>query len=148
MSAQPMAVISTGLVSSVGLSAPAACAAIRVGLTNPVATHFLGAAGEWLMSHTVPLDESIRGVTKLAHMAAMVSEECLQGVAKETWEQIPQVLCVAERTRPGRLDGLEDELPAEICALLDDARFAADSCVIPHGRVSAAVASLQARKLL
>lgn len=148
MSAQPLAVVGTGLVTSVGLSAPAACAAIRAGLTNPVQTHFIDAAGEMLMSHPVQLDRPLRGREKLAHMAAMAIAESLGQVPREDWKQIPLLLCVAERTRPGRMEGLEDGFFGEVCALLDDAEFAPDSGLIPHGRVSAAVALLQARRVL
>lgn len=148
MSMQPLAVVGTGLVTSVGLSAPAACAAIRAGLTNPVQTHFVDAAGEMLMSHAVPLDRPLRGREKLAHMAAMVIAESLGQIPREDWKRIALLLCVAERTRPGRMEGLEDDFFSEVCALLDNAEFAPDSGVIPHGRVSATVALLQARKFL
>jgi 3-oxoacyl-[acyl-carrier-protein] synthase I len=147
VSAQPLALVNAGLVTSVGLSAPAACAAIRAGLTNPVQTEFIDASGEPIMSHAVPLERPVRGRAKLAQMAAMVLDECLSRVSQADREQIPLLLCVAERTRPGRLDGLEDELFAEVCELLDS-RFSTASGVIPHGRVSAAVALLQARKIL
>ena len=46
------------------------------------------------------------------------------------------------------LDGLEDMLAGEVSTLLGGEQFAAESSVIPQGRVSFAVALLQARKLL
>jgi 3-oxoacyl-[acyl-carrier-protein] synthase-1 len=147
MSAQPLAIVSTGLMSSVGFSAPAACAAIRAGLTNPAQTHFVDSAGENIMSHCVQLEEPWRGLEKLARMAASVIEECLAAVPRDDWTGIPLLLCVAEDTRPGRLDGLEDRLPEQIDMLLG-ASFSPLSAVIPHGRVGAAVAILQARKLI
>lgn len=148
MSARPLAVVGTGMVTSVGLSAPAACAAIRSKLTNPTETRFVDSSGEWIMSHTVALGQPLRGMAKLAHMAAMAAEECLADVPRDDWPKIPLVLCVAERTRPGRFEGLDDELMSEICALLGEAEFAAESCVVPHGRVSIAVALLHARKFI
>jgi 3-oxoacyl-[acyl-carrier-protein] synthase I len=147
MSAQPLAIMSTGLMSAVGLSAPAACAAIRAGLTNPTQTNFLDSAGEPIMSHCVPLEEPWRGCEKLARMAAAVIEECLAHVARNEWAGIPLLLCTAETARPGRLDGLEDRLPAQIAELLGT-QFSPLSAVIPHGRVAAAVAVLQAGKLI
>ena len=57
MTTQSLAVVGIGMVSSVGLSAPATCAAIRAGLTNPTETRFRDAEGEWIMSHSVLLDE-------------------------------------------------------------------------------------------
>ena len=100
------------------------------------------------MSHTVPMGTPLRGRAKLASMAAMAAGECLTDVSREDWARIPLLLCVAERARPGRLEGLESELLAETCALMRGSQFAAESCVIPHGRVSGAVALLQARRLL
>jgi len=81
-------------------------------------------------------------------MAAMMIEECLLEVPREHWARIPLLLCVAERTRPGRLDGLEDQLLADVRELLGGAEFAVTSEAVPHGRVSVAVALLQARKLI
>ena len=97
MAAAPIAVRSTGLVTSVGLSAPAACAAMRCKLTNPTETRFIDSAGEWIMGHRVPLEKPWRGLTKLAKMAAMAIDECLAGVAPEARKDIPLLLCVAER---------------------------------------------------
>src|SRR5882762_1435816 len=138
MSGQALVVRGTGLVTSVGLSAPAACAAIRAKLTNPTETRFIGRAGERIMSHAVPLDQTLRGLAKLAHMAAMAAEECLADVPRDTWERIPILLCVAELNRPGRLDGLDDQLVIEVCARLGVARFSADSGVVAQGRVGVA----------
>jgi 3-oxoacyl-[acyl-carrier-protein] synthase-1 len=148
MSTPPLAVIGGGIVSSVGLSAPAACAAIRAKLTNPTETRFVSSAGEWIMSHSVMLGEPLLGLGKLAHMGAMAVEECLANVPRDDWERIPLLLCVAEPSRPGRLEGLDDSLSEKICALLGDAKFATESSIVPHGRVSVAVALQQARRLL
>jgi 3-oxoacyl-[acyl-carrier-protein] synthase I len=147
MAAPPIAIEGTGLVTSVGLSAPAACAAIRAKISNPTETRFMGRDGEWIMAHQVPLEKPWRGRTKLAKMAAMAIAECLDPIPQETWPTIPLVLCVAERERPGRLADLDDQLLAEIEEELG-LRFPEGSAVIPQGRVSAAIALAEARKLL
>jgi 3-oxoacyl-[acyl-carrier-protein] synthase-1 len=147
MPGQPIAIKSTGLVTSVGLSAPAACAAIRAKISNPTETRFMGSDGEWIMAHQVPLEQPWRGRTKLAKMAAMAIAECLDQVPPESWSGIPLLLCVAERGRPGRLDGLEDQLLPEIEQELG-VRFAPESGVIPRGRISAIRALAEARKLI
>lgn len=147
MSRQPLALAATGIVSAVGLSASAACAAIRSGLTNPTQTRYLSGSGEWLMSHSVPLEKPWRGREKLLRMAAMAVEECLAQWQGGKVESIPLLLCVAERTRPGRLDGLEAELLADLQQVLG-VRFAPESCVLPHGRVSTAVALSMARRFV
>lgn len=143
----PVAVVDTALVTSVGLSAPAACAAIRAGLTNPSATRYIDSAGEWIMAHQVPLDPALRGRAKLITMATMAIRECLAKQPLQDWATVPLMLCVAEQARPGRFDALENELFAEIEAQLE-VKFARQSLVIPHGRVSVAVALMHARELI
>ena len=142
-----VAIVSTGLVTSVGLSAPAACAAIRAGVTNPTETGFVNADGQRIIGHTVPLDTPWRGRTKLVKMAAMAVAECLDSVPREEWSSTPLLLCVAEHDRPGRLEGLDDDLFQELAQVLGS-KFAPESGTVAHGRVSAAVALHQARKLL
>ena len=139
MAAQPIAIKSTGLVTSVGLSAPATCAAIRAKISNPTETRFIGSGGEWIMAHQVPLEQPWRGRTKLAKMAAMAISECLEGIPRENWPSIPLLLCVAEPERPGRLDGLDDQLLLEIQQELGP-HFRRELRRVPHGRVSVAIA--------
>ena len=147
MPGQPIAMKSTGLVTSVGLSAPAACAAIRAKISNPTETRYMGSDGEWIMAHQVPLEQPWRGRTKLAKMAAMAIAECLDQVPLESWSSIPLLLCVAEPERPGRLDGLEDQLLPEVEQELG-AQFAPESGVIPRGRISVIRALAETRKLI
>jgi 3-oxoacyl-[acyl-carrier-protein] synthase I len=147
MIAMPIAILKTGLVTSVGLSAPATCAALRAKLTNPSETQFIDSNGEWIMAHQVTLEQPWRGLTKLAKMAAMAIDEALEGIPKADWHQVPLLLCVAETERPGRTDGLEDQL----FLLIQDelgASFAPQSAVVPQGRVGVAVAMAQARALI
>lgn len=147
MSAQPIAIHSTGLVTAVGLSAPASCAAFRAKITNPTETRFIDSSGEWIMAHQVQLEQPWRGLTKLAKMAGMAVAEALQEIPKKDWNSLPLLLCVAEAERPGRIEGLDDKLMPMIQNELD-ATFAPQSAVIPQGRVSVAVALAQARELM
>lgn len=147
MNARRLALLGTGLVTPVGLNAPATCAAIRVGLTNPVATHFLDAEGERITAHSVPLVEPWVGRAKLVKMLALALNECLETVPVEHWHDIPMLLCVAEPERPGRIEGLEDELYAHLEEELN-VQFPAGSLIIPHGRGSVATAMQHARKLI
>ncbi len=147
MAKTSLAIQRTGLVTSVGLSAPAACAAIRAKITNPCETRFIDSSGQWIMAHEVPLEQPWRGLSKLARMAAMAIEECLQDIQQDTLPQIPLLLCVAEQDRPGRLAGLDDQLFIDIQQLLG-ASFSLDSSIVAHGRASMAVALAAADKLL
>jgi 3-oxoacyl-[acyl-carrier-protein] synthase-1 len=147
MSPPPLVILKTGLVTSVGLSAPAACAAIRAKIRNPTQTRFVDASGERMMAHEVPLEQPWRGRAKLARMAAMAIEECLVEVPPDEWSGIPLLLCLAESDRPGRLEGLEERLFSEIQDELGR-QFGAQSRLIPEGRVSIGTALQQARVLL
>jgi 3-oxoacyl-[acyl-carrier-protein] synthase-1 len=99
------------------------------------------------MAHQVTLEQPLRGLAKLGRMAAMAIEEALADMSRDEWVRIPLLLCVAEPERPGRLDGLDDRLATDIQAELG-ARFAPQSAVVAHGRVSVAVALAQARALI
>ena len=143
----PVVIVGTGLVSSVGLTAPAACAAIRAGVANPTESRFIDSTGEIIMAHQVPLERPWRGLTRLTRMAAMAIGECLSEVPREDWARIPLLLCVAERERPGRLDGVDDDLFARIQKELGT-EFSQDSMVIPEGRVAAAIALSYARRII
>lgn len=147
MSAAPLAILNTGLVTSVGLTAAAACAAIRAGLTNPTETHYIDSTGAWLMAHQVPLEQGHRGLKRLAKMAALALEECLAEIPRADWTHLPVMLCIAEQDRPGRVAGLDEQLLPQIERELG-ARFSPRSLLVPHGRVSVGAALMQARKLI
>ena len=147
MSGLPIAIHSTGLVTSVGLTSASSCAAFRAKLTNPTETRFIDSGGEWIMAHQVPLEQPWRGLTKLAKMAAMAIDEALEGVPKHEWAQLPLILCVAESERPGRVVGLESELAQMIQGELGTS-FAPQFAVVTQGRVGVAVALAQARVLM
>ncbi len=147
MTAAPIAVQRTGLVTSVGLTAAESCAAFRAKISNPTETRFIDSAGEWIMAHQVALDQPWRGLTKLAKMASMAIEEALQDLPRAEWSDLPLLLCVAEADRPGRTAGVDDQL-FELVQKELGVSFAPLSAVVPHGRVAIAVAMAQARLLL
>lgn len=144
---QSLAILGTGLVTSIGLDAPSTCAALRAKATNPTDTQFIDSAGRWIMAHQVDLPEGYRGTRKLAVMAAMAIDEALGDRAIETRDALPLLLCTAESTRPGRAADLDSRLFAEVQALLGT-RFHAQSALLPQGRVSVALALARARELV
>jgi 3-oxoacyl-[acyl-carrier-protein] synthase-1 len=95
----------------------------------------------------VVLEQPWRGRTKLAKMAAKAIAECLEDIPRKECTGIPLLLCVAEPERPGRLEGLDDQLLLDIQQELD-ARFAPESAIVAHGHISVAIALAQARKLI
>src|SRR5262252_1414672 len=146
MLAPSAAILNVGLVTSVGLTAPASCAAIRAGLTNPSPTRVPDAYGDWIQAHQVPAVTSRSGRARLAELAQMAIEECLEGSDRRARERMSVLLCVAEPSRPGRIAGLE-ELLADIQRSLG-VTFASDSAVLAGGRVGVCQALARARELL
>jgi 3-oxoacyl-[acyl-carrier-protein] synthase I len=140
------AVLSTGLVSAVGLTASATCAAVRSKISNPCLTGFVH-AGKPIMGHLVPLERPWRGGEKLARMAAMAAEEALEGVPRAERERIPLLLCLAEAERPGRIQGSDDTLfglvqRATACGLPGSSR------VLANGRTGVPMALALARTMM
>lgn len=103
--AQPLAILDVGMVTGVGLSAPASCAAIRGAIDNFQETRFTDRGGEWILGCEVPLERPWRGRTRQVKMLAAALRECLDllpdGIEAE---DIPLILNLAERDRPGRLE--------------------------------------------
>ncbi len=145
----PLVILSTGMVTSVGLTAPASCAAIRCAINNFNETRFVDRSGDYFIGSEIALDKPWRGLTKLAKAAALAVRECVQAMAKppKPDASIPLVLCLAEEDRPGRLPGLGGPLLFNIERELGF-KFHPDSSVVAQGRVGGAVGLLRAQKLI
>jgi 3-oxoacyl-[acyl-carrier-protein] synthase-1 len=139
-------ILRTGMVTGVGLSAPAACAAIRAGIAGFEETRFMF-DGEWLLGCEVPLVEAWRGREKLVRMAVSALGECLEGLGSVRPIDVPLFLGLAEPSRPGRLQGLDDSLIAEIERRLD-VRFHPWSRVFSNGRIGGLQALDYTRRVL
>lgn len=147
MSAQPLAIVGSGMVTGVGLSAPASCAAIRCALDNFQETRFMDDGGEWIIGCEVALEKPWRGITKLVKMLAMALRECATSEPGLELAEVPVLLCLAEPERPGRLQDLSTQVFAEVQGELAT-RFHAASMVIEQGHVGAVTALLEARRLI
>src|SRR5580765_8982691 len=99
MTGTPLVVARTGMVTGVGLSAPASCAAIRCALDNFQETRFMDQNGEWLMGSQVRLGKPWRGETKLVKMAAQAIRECMDGREDLASTATPVLLCLPETER-------------------------------------------------
>ena len=143
----PIAIIAAGMVTAVGLDAPSSCAAIRCAIDNFSETRFMDKGGEWIVGSQVPLEQPWRGLPKLIHMVVPAIRECLAGTGKVSPEMIPLLLCVAEEKRPGRLQGLNEQLFSDVQAQLG-VRFHPRSAVIARGRVAGGLALMLARQLI
>lgn len=145
MSSQPIAILASGMVTGVGLTAPATCAAIRCGISSFSETRFMDQGGEWIIGCQVPLAEPWRGRTKLVKMITPGIQECLAFFQGTPTTKVPLFLCVAEPGRPGRLDGLDQTLLMEIQVELG-VQFHPESKVIAEGKVGGATALMLARQ--
>ncbi|MEL6363533.1 MAG: hypothetical protein AAFR11_01675 [Pseudomonadota bacterium] len=135
------AIIGAGMATPVGLSAPAACAAIRCRLSGFEETRFIDKAGEWLIGAETPLAEPWRGEEKLARMALSALKECL-ALAPAGAPPPALFLCVSERERPGRPADLGARLFFRLQRDLG-LRFDKASAVVEGGRAGG-VLGLQA----
>jgi 3-oxoacyl-[acyl-carrier-protein] synthase-1 len=147
LSRHPVAIVNAGLVTSVGLSAAASCAAIRAGLTNHTETRFIDGSDEWIPGAQVVLDQPWCGREKLGQMLRLAIDECLEPFPDLRQRKLPVLLCLAEQDRHGRLAGL-DELLDDVAARLPMVWDPEHSGVITYGRVGVAVALARARTLI
>ncbi len=147
MTTLPIAILGVGMVTGVGLTAEASCAAIRSATDNFQETNFVGEVGEWLIGSEVPLERRWYGRKRLTMLLAKaLDDRRLTLPAGVRPEQIPLIVNLPEEDRPGRPalgDGILDEVAAET-----GLRFHRDSRVIAQGRVGGAVALHHARRLI
>jgi len=148
MNGRPVAIDRSGLVCSVGLNAPAACAAIRCAIDAFQETRFIDAAGEWIMGASVPLEKPWRGAHKLSRMLFMAVSECLEGTDRWPAGALPLLLCTAEQERAGRSAGTDDRLFEELQGALGRPFHAAHSAILPQGRAAIAIALARAQELI
>ncbi|NVN91646.1 MAG: hypothetical protein HXX11_13725 [Desulfuromonadales bacterium] len=147
MSAQPLAIVGSGMVCGAGLSAPASCAAIRCAIDNFSETRFMDSGGEWIIGSSVPLELPWRGIPKLLKMLAMVLAECIACAPALSLEKVPVLLCLAEEGRPGRLADLDNQVFVGVQEELG-ITFHRRSGIISQGRAGVVTALRQARELI
>jgi 3-oxoacyl-[acyl-carrier-protein] synthase I len=142
-----IAITASGMVTGVGQSAPATCAAIRCAMDNFQETRFVDRSGEWILGCEVTMGQPWRGRTKLIKMAASAIREVMQSNPAVDPEQTPLLLCLAEHGRPGRLSDDDTRLFLDLQEELG-VEFSDQSLVISAGRVSIAIALKHARELI
>ncbi|RWP00948.1 MAG: 3-oxoacyl-ACP synthase [Mesorhizobium sp.] len=139
-------IVSSGMVTAVGLDALSSCAAMRARLDGFQETRFVAPGDEWLIGAPVPMPRNWIGEKRLAHMAAAAIVEASEA-APEARGNAALILCLAEESRPGRLAPDAQRLAARIAEVIG---FASPHGVriVAHGRPSGHVALDQARRLL
>ena len=129
----PMVIRRVGMCTAVGLNAPAACAAIRVGIKGFHETAFTY-DGDWMQGAEVPLKKPWRGREKLLRLAESVVRECAADCMPTVLREVPLVLNLAEGDRPGRMEELDHGFLHELIERLGGT-FHPDSRVLQNGRV-------------
>lgn len=147
MKSLPLAITGVGMVTGVGLSAPATCAAIRCAIDNFQETRFMDNGGEWIMGCEVPLEQPWRGRTKLIKMAASAIQECLSSNQHVVPKYTPLLLCLSEKDRSGRVLDDDNQFFLDLQEALQ-LQFHPKSRIIAQGHVSIAVALKHARELI
>lgn len=147
MSGVPLVITGTGMVTGVGLNAPASCAAIRCAIDNFQETRFMDSGGEWIMGSEVPLEQPWRGKTKLIKMAAAAINECLANNKQIIPESTPLLLCLSEHERKGRVIDNDNQFFLDLQEELKLV-FHGKSRVVAQGHVSIAIALKHARLLI
>lgn len=145
--ARNIAIASSGMVTGVGLTAPATCAAIRAGITGFEETRFLDNGGMWILGSEVPLPEAPRGTERLIQMACSAVREALGAAAVLQTENTPLFLGIAEQSRPGRQPGLDSTILERVQERLKT-RFHGESRVLPQGRMSGITSMQLARSAI
>jgi 3-oxoacyl-[acyl-carrier-protein] synthase-1 len=143
-----MSIDRVGLVTSLGSSAPATCAALRAGISNASVGPFTDRTGNPLAVHRVALERPWYGRGKLLMMCTAALTECLQGLPPEERTGLALILCTAEPGRVGRIEGIDKTLLDDIARSLDGAVDRRRSLLLPGGRPGALLALRHARGLL
>lgn len=97
-----MAISATGMVCSVGLSAAAACAAIRAGIVRFGELPYWDRENMPIVGARVPhLAADLQFGPRLVQMLAMALQDCLSTLPRWPMERVPLLVGLAEPDRPG-----------------------------------------------
>lgn len=104
MSAQPLALVATGMVTAVGDDAPSSCAAMRVRFNNHRATDFHDQDWEPIVASRAAVDAQLFGEGRVLEMAARAVRELRSRIDPALLAGAGWVICMPEPDRPGRPD--------------------------------------------
>ncbi|HEX4128606.1 MAG TPA: hypothetical protein VHZ24_01100 [Pirellulales bacterium] len=110
-----MFIAATGMVCPVGLTAPAACAALRAKVAGFTDLPFSDARGEPITGASVPEVGNLpRRASHLVEMLARALAEVLHSQPIASWQQVPLLIGLAETGRPGAPPELPGMVIAEV----------------------------------
>ncbi|MDN3920020.1 hypothetical protein [Roseateles violae] len=142
----PLAIEGSGMVTSVGMSAAATCAAIRAGVQGVTETQFTDGNGELIRAAQVQLARPWRGVPKLLAMMASAAHECLVGAPMT--RGVPIVCCVADPDQGGPFADLAEQAVSGLSERLGIRFDENHSAVIAGGRTGLGLALVHAHHML
>ena len=145
---QPVAILASGMVTGVGLNAPASCAAIRCAIDNFSETRFMDKGGEWIIGSQVPLEQPWRGLLQARSHGRARHPRMPRAEHGTRPSRFRCSSASRKKQRPGRLEGLDDQLFQEIDRRSLGMRFHPRSGIIARGRVAGALALIEARRLI
>jgi len=140
--------VSTGMVCSVGLSASAACAALRAGISGLEELPYRSKTGEPVVGAAIPsLNLDLPCATRLVEMLVLSLKDCIDKQSKYPWHNVPLLVGLAKHDRPGS-GRLRDDLIAHVQQKLGQKFHPQLSSVIATGHTAAFEGLRAARKLL
>lgn len=143
-----MFITATGMICSVGLTAPSACAAMRAGVAIFEELPYRDNTGEPIIGAMVPdLPPGLRRDERLIELLAAALRDCLRSGGKEAWAEVPLLVGLAEPDRPGGGAPLADTVVKRVEEKLGVRFHPRLSAAIPQGHTAGFAGLEQARKM-
>ncbi len=144
-----MFLVSTGIVCSVGLSASAACAAMRAGIANFEELPYRDNNGEPIVGAITPiLTPELQFGPRLMEMLAMALQDCLGQLPALPLQKVPLLVGLAEPGRPGGGEWLAENIILQVQDKLEWKFHPQLSKAIPKGHTAGFEGLRVARVLL
>lgn len=144
-----MFIVSTGMVCPVGLSAAAACAAMRAGIAKFDELPYRDNQGQRIVGASVPgLAPTLRRDQRLLEMLTLALSDCLGEQLSIATSRIPLLVGLAEEGRPGGGAALAETVLKQIQVKLNLKFHPEYSRVLPKGHTAGFEALHIVRELL
>jgi 3-oxoacyl-[acyl-carrier-protein] synthase-1 len=141
-----LAILGAGAVCSVGLDAPAACAAIRAGVAGFAELDVVDRGGQWLRGGRAPVDGAVSGTARRIRLLAMAVREAVEGPVKELGS-VAVVLCAGDDLSAADRVAFISTCDAELERHVPH-RSSTHDTTVGGGRAAIVAALVRARQLL
>jgi 3-oxoacyl-[acyl-carrier-protein] synthase I len=132
-----MHLTAAGMVCPVGLSAKAACAAMRAGIAGFTELPFHDRQNEPIIGAATPAPGlGTRRHTRLVKLLTLALEDLLRNRPNMDWRRVPLLVGLAEVNRPGGADDLTATVVSEVQQLLGIKFHPKLSIALPQGHVA------------